>query len=723
MNQDSIVVNTALNEFVEMMWNARFMAQKKLSTQSMEAYRKAAQFASCNGLEVEARIADAAVYELAGQWQEAILCLAQCLTSPNNKLMGMAHFFMGSVYSEVNQVEKAIEHYDAAIADQRFDKAAWAHNNLGNMYFRKAKDATAENNQEMCEAWTAKVDAHYKASLEFEVEARYTTLYNLGRVALSRRDFAAALKYFNKSIKTNVPAEGQDYNELMKGAAYREKGTTYVLPLLENKGNAAKHLPKAIKWWEAAIIEFNNSDRQSSTSGGVSGKAAVALAKIRLANQWLESKRTPREEMHKEGNRTEKNDDYFLLRWWPPEEAGVDGYSTPEERIFSRIEAIGQDRYDLYKLKANSRFAARKKDPNLPDSASNCDEPGQNVLAILRGWGSATPLIEDASSACVGGGYFLKWRDKGLVIDPGMDFMRNFRACGFHMREVDGVIVSHDHTDHNADLIAIDDVFYEMHRRSPQKEGEAGQREGKEDEPKWIYHLIGDDRTRDKEFLKGDSGHRRPWRFYSQVEDQEKGEMSINLSLKNPPLPFKIHYFKAEHGGPHFPAFGLRIECLPQNEGEKSIFIGFTCDTEYFVGLEEHFKNCDILIAHISQPTLAELLSRSNHKKNHLGYRGVAELVTKCKPKLTILGEFWAGFADMRIDIAKGLQRIYDESYAESRTESRILPSGVGLFVNPENLEIDCSGCHKWRPASNISVSATDTDFGPLKYLCPFCRM
>ena len=42
---------------------------------------------------------------------------------------------------------------------------------------------------------------------------------------------------------------------------------------------------------------------------------------------------------------------------------------------------------------------------------------------ILRRWGSYTPGVIQRSA---GGGYFLNWDGKGVVIDPGFNFLDNF---------------------------------------------------------------------------------------------------------------------------------------------------------------------------------------------------------------------------------------------------------------------------------------------------------
>jgi len=51
------------------------------------------------------------------------------------------------------------------------------------------------------------------------------------------------------------------------------------------------------------------------------------------------------------------------------------------------------------------------------------------------------------------------------VIDPGFDFLRNFHDAGYHGREINAVVVSHNHPDHNSDLKDIDDLRYELFKR------------------------------------------------------------------------------------------------------------------------------------------------------------------------------------------------------------------------------------------------------------------
>jgi hypothetical protein len=119
-------------------------------------------------------------------------------------------------------------------------------------------------------------------------------------------------------------------------------------------------------------------------------------------------------------------------------------------------------------------------------------------------------------------------------------------------------------------------------------------------------------------------------------------------------------------------------------------------------------------VAHISQPDPQEFSDPDHLKKTHLGYRGVQRLINDCKPRLTIISEFWAGLADLRIDLVQGLRQLCGTN--------AILPGSVGLLINPRTFQIACTACRMWVPVDRIAVGSPAMQFGPLSYLCPECR-
>jgi ribonuclease BN (tRNA processing enzyme) len=340
------------------------------------------------------------------------------------------------------------------------------------------------------------------------------------------------------------------------------------------------------------------------------------------------------------------------------------------------------------------------------------------ALAIARGWSSAVPLVasEDRTS---GGGYFLRWGGTGMVIDPGLDFLENFRNMGFHYGEIDAAVVSHNHTDHNFDLRALDDVMYELNSAARRLRG-SGVRS-------YRYQIVWDadtanahknldpDKPEEWEQIK----HRlKPLRF--DLSMRERDILSdIPLGVPGINLPYSLGFFRVRHTPDVSNAVGLRITCQPRNRQKKPVTIGFTCDTGYTDQLcdPKALNGCDILVAHISQPNAKEYRNRDFIKEAHLGYRGLARLLEKLpkKPKLTLVGEFWAGLTDLRIDLVHGLR--------ELAGISSIMPTSVGMLVNPETLQIRCSSCRLWTAHDAISIASPSQIFGPLRYLCPNCTL
>ena len=367
----------------------------------------------------------------------------------------------------------------------------------------------------------------------------------------------------------------------------------------------------------------------------------------------------------------------------------TDKQLSVEDKIINEFTAKKTTVYDEYNKRRSSTYI------------KGTDAENEVILAILKGWGSAVPLVLGGEGACRGGGYFLKFNGNGLAVDPGHDFLMNFHDQKFHLRELDAVLVSHNHPDHTHDLKSIDDVKYEMWVSS-------------EETPK-PYSLVLDNDTAGstEEWMREPKDYRKP-PFRVDANRQDKVDLN-----KESGLPFNVESFKVEHTKDVPNAVGYRVSCM--KEKKTIITVGFSCDTKYLPELcnDDKLGGCDILVAHMSQPEIPELKDPVNakFKEGHLGYRGTIELIKECKPKLTIISEFWAGLDDARILLLQGLRN-------RCKTNN-ILPGGVGLLVKvickPMSFQILCTNCKKWTQHEKIKVGSSSVSFGPLNYLCPDC--
>lgn len=107
-----------------------------------------------------------------------------------------------------------------------------------------------------------------------------------------------------------------------------------------------------------------------------------------------------------------------------------------------------------------------KFDKRVYYSLKTINKSNNNFLMVLRRWNSFSPLISDSSS---GGGYFLRWCGKGIIIDPGINFLNNFFKNGFGIDYIDAIIITHAHIDHSADFESLLTLIFEYNELNHEK--------------------------------------------------------------------------------------------------------------------------------------------------------------------------------------------------------------------------------------------------------------
>jgi len=93
-------------------------------------------------------------------------------------------------------------------------------------------------------------------------------------------------------------------------------------------------------------------------------------------------------------------------------------------------------------------------------------EPGSKSRALMLCVGEAggSSLLTPGTPSASGGGYFLRYRGKGIAVDPGRGFLATFAAAGGRLIDIDYVLVTRS-TDRTAgDLGPIFDALHRFER-------------------------------------------------------------------------------------------------------------------------------------------------------------------------------------------------------------------------------------------------------------------
>lgn len=334
----------------------------------------------------------------------------------------------------------------------------------------------------------------------------------------------------------------------------------------------------------------------------------------------------------------------------------------------------------------------------------------RSFLTILKGYSSSTPFFYPAlrerfhNIPIKGGGIYIKWNGTGIVIDPGINFMENLHIAGLTIKDIDIIIVTHNHIDHNGDLATIDDLASQL---------------GKKDISLYM------DKKTEQEFAG---------RLINFAEENRHG---LDLTL-NPDVEFSVgskkdilikviptqHILKDDGRYALNATYAVKIS-LKENDIIKAI-IGFTSDTIYLDELSEAFVDCDYVIANISETDQDDYLKKIP-KEKHLGYSGCLKLIKQCNEKRIadvphsvvadnpryIISEFWAGKGDVRKELVRRLREEAGYKY--------IYPGDIGMFFFLDQPTFLCGLCGCEQSLEQLNVIRPGLEYSPFSNICDEC--
>jgi len=324
---------------------------------------------------------------------------------------------------------------------------------------------------------------------------------------------------------------------------------------------------------------------------------------------------------------------------------------------------------------------------------------------VLRRWNSHTPIVGKGFFASKGGGYFVRCGEKGIVIDPGFNFIQNFVEAGFHFKDINYVMITHAHNDHTADLESILTILYRYNR---EKRGSLDEYREHSDYDKALKVLnisreeVLNNGNKEKLEKELENLEYEPHRITFCVTKGvfKKYSSVFNLYKKS---NYEIVCVDSKHFNDHpFAIDKLNIRSMVASHNDlmsdscsigffiryKKFAVVFTGDTSFreidqvYADIKKNCKDCEIiLIANLGGFKDEELRYDSNssdtkakfYYDNHLGRLGVIKLVQILQPKICVLTEFGEEFNGCRVELAK---------IFEDELKTIFFPADIGLEFN-----------------------------------------
>ena len=327
----------------------------------------------------------------------------------------------------------------------------------------------------------------------------------------------------------------------------------------------------------------------------------------------------------------------------------------------------------------------------------------QDSLLILKGFSSSTPTVHSAvfDSTCSGGGIYINYRGNGIAIDPGIGFVKLMHEYGVCIEDINTVIITHDHLDHNADAETISSLVYDYNSYNARKDS-------------IICDVLELDKSSDHEInwiMDGDSYDKLKNKIpNSNKLDEYQKERGLSAKSENIILS-SIH---TQHIKDSRETYGIKLR-LQYNQ--MSYTIGYTSDTAYFEELPSFFKDVDVLIFNVSDIYKKDVKGIKD-KRSHLGYNGSLKILSKTKAKIAVASEFCCTNGDFRMNFVRALKN-------ELRTEFNgvLLPGEIGMKISIPNNYFECSVCRHKVLASEIHALDPEHAYGKIRYVCSKCML
>lgn len=324
----------------------------------------------------------------------------------------------------------------------------------------------------------------------------------------------------------------------------------------------------------------------------------------------------------------------------------------------------------------------------------------EDKFICLKGFSSSTPIFNSAAFGreCLGGGFYFRFRGYGIVVDPGIGFVSLMHRNNIFINDIDAVIVTHSHLDHNCDVGAISALLHD-YNSNKQRERSFFEKflECGVDEPHNITWYMDEETEQSTQYILD----AKDVHLLSECCDGKSIELCEDI---------RLYAVRTKHIKGNDKTYGIKL-CFGSDAVNNKW--GYTSDTCYFDELGDFFEGVSVLLFNISDIYPSDVEGRKS-KRSHLGFDGSVTLLKRVIPEIALASEFCCTNGDYRYEIVKALRKV---------TGTCVYPSDPGFMMDIDKKFIRCSLCGKNIPPDDIRITRPEKEFGKIQYICSSCLL
>jgi tetratricopeptide (TPR) repeat protein len=346
------------------------------------------------------------------------------------------------------------------------------------------------------------------------------------------------------------------------------------------------------------------------------------------------------------------------------------------------------------RIKAFQKSQGERLMSYLHDSKSK-QAKADNHLFMLNGWPNKhlNQLTLGKSSS----GFFIRWNNKGIAVNPGSNFMDHFHEQGLCIRDIDFVIQTNSDPDCYNAIKDIYSLNSQLNKINP--------------ELQIIHYYLCHKAYQElsmvlKPNFKQERNSLHQLEIFMDSPETEAIELTQGITL---------NYFGMQEIANNSLAIPLGIR-LDLRNSHQTTRVGYLSGTKWNPLLSHHMGTCEVLITGFGN-TCSSDYSRLKYNEDCLGYYGCYSLMEEINPTVMICTEFGGREGDIRIEAARKLRCDYHNLHPNTRQRPVVLPGDQGLKIDLKNLFVQCTLTNENMEAEETRVVRTCDNYGNLHYL------